>query len=61
MHGYKWPINCTRTRAGATAGVVPAAAEHDGDARVLERDGQHDVVRAVLADDGQVSLENMHD
>ena len=27
MHGYKWPINCTRTRTNGTADPVPSSRE----------------------------------
>ena len=44
MHGYKWPINCTRTRTAAPALIAP------------DKDGSGDITAAEIA----AGLEAMH-
>ena len=39
MHGYKWPINCTRTR------ISSQTLELSRRTTLVEEQGEHDVVR----------------
>ena len=35
MHGYKWPINCTRTRTGRTKADVDVRQAREFTAKIL--------------------------
>ena len=42
MHGYKWPINCTRTRtAGTTVETTPETTESDEQGSPRRRRRRH--------------------
>ena len=60
MHGYKWPINCTRTRTASSPHDSPTRDGESTNPAVLADgfDSVHDEsdVRSVSSDDTDVSM-----
>ena len=51
MHGYKWPINCTRTRTGMrdeSGGAVANALHHATELRTLDLSSNEIAERAAM-------------
>ena len=59
MHGYKWPINCTRTRGGRLGPSAKelAASRQKWMTRIAEGVGEHATI--LIADARRIRAEKM--
>ena len=58
MHGYKWPINCTRTRTVASAGGMPARTDEAARLREQAQAEAAAIVAAAHADAARLADED---